>query len=102
MVDLCCNVTSCAHNTDHCCCKNTIQVGGDQTQDKTGTCCASFDRDSAARNAMESPQMQLSVDCDATNCVYNENRMCRAEHIDISGGSASDADGTICATFRTR
>ena len=102
MTDLCCNVTSCVHNSEHCCCKTAIQVDGQEAKDKSCTCCGSFDKDQAARNATETPQLQFSVDCDATNCVYNENRMCRAEHIDISGGSAQNSESTLCATFRTR
>ena len=31
----------------------------------------------------------ISIDCEATKCVYNSNYKCHAEHVDIKGGGAS-------------
>ena len=43
MTKLDCNVTSCMHNADNCCCKSEIIVDGHQAKDCCETCCGSFD-----------------------------------------------------------
>ena len=96
MTKLNCNVTSCVHNADDCCCKNSIVVEGQTARDKCDTCCASFDENKgdAFTNLFKTPENRLEVDCEAINCVYNERRRCVAEHIGIGGGKASRAGQT--------
>lgn len=104
MTGLKCGVTSCAHNCDHCCCKDEIIVEGNHATESHNTCCGSFDSRERERyvNMNETPNGQLKVGCEAVNCVYNENRFCHADHIDISGGGAGTAEQTECATFKMR
>ncbi len=101
MVNLECNVKSCMHNDDNCCCKNVIQVGGGHACRKDETCCESYDERMGDRftNMMEQPKHMLDVKCTATNCIYNEDHMCRASHISISGMNAAQMDETKCASF---
>lgn len=101
MVNLECNVKNCMHNEDNCCCKNVIQVGGDHACRRDETCCESFDEQRGDRftNKTEHPEHMLDVQCTATNCIYNENHICHANHISISGRGASQTDETKCASF---
>jgi len=104
MVRLDCDVKTCIHNADSCCCRGNILVDGEDADTKECTCCASFyeKTDSSYRNQYETPDVSLAVDCEAVNCRYNENHICRAEHINISGQSASDCRDTLCETFEAR
>ena len=104
MTKLNCNVTSCVHNADDCCCKNSIVVEGQTARDKCDTCCASFEEDKgeAFTNLFKTPENRLEVDCEAINCVYNERRRCVAEHIGIGGGKASSAGQTECTSFKAK
>ncbi|MFQ7574077.1 MAG: DUF1540 domain-containing protein [Lachnospira sp.] len=102
MTTLGCNVNSCTHNKDNCCCLNSIQVQGENACRCDDTCCESFyelDRESP-QNLNESPKTILSVACDATNCVFNEDKVCSADHISISGVCASSSCETVCASFQ--
>lgn len=54
------------------------------------------------KNASESPKINLSISCEASNCVYNEDKKCSADHIDISGICAQDASETVCASFKCK
>jgi len=104
MTTLGCTVTSCIHNSDDCCCKQTIIVDGTSAKAPHDTFCGSFDenRDGAFTNLFKVPETRLEVDCEAMQCVYNENRHCSAEHINIAGDGANQATHTECATFEAR
>ena len=104
MTKLDCSVTGCMHNAENCCCKNTILVEGKTAQDKCDTCCGSFDEKKGGtfRNLFKTPESRLEVECEATNCVYNTDRRCSAEHIGITGGNATVSMQTECSSFQNR
>lgn len=104
MTKLDCNVANCLHNSDHCCCKQTIVVDGRDAKDCCGTCCGSFDenRDGFFQNVFQTPESNLEVDCEACNCVHNDNRHCNASHIGIAGDGAGEAAQTECSTFKAK
>ena len=104
MTTLGCNVNACSHNKDNCCCLSSIEVHGNSACKCDETCCGSFyEADSeTAKNASESPKINLSISCEASNCVYNEDKKCSAYHIDISGICAQDASETVCASFKCK
>ena len=104
MTRLDCNVTNCLHNADHCCCKQSIIVDGSEAKECCDTCCGSFDanREGFFKNVFKTPESRLEVDCEAKNCVYNENYRCVADHIGIIGDGASEAEHTECSAFRER
>ena len=45
-------------------------------------------------------ESSLSVDCEAVQCIYNDNRHCAAAKIGIAGDGASRAEQTLCTTFQ--
>lgn len=104
MTRLDCTVTNCLHNSDRRCCKQAIIVDGREATDREETCCGSFDenREATFRNVFKTPENRLEIDCEAINCIYNENRHCHAEHVDVSGDGARKAEHTQCATFASR
>lgn len=104
MTNLGCNVNSCVHNKEKCCCLNSIHVDGTSATKVDDTCCGSYveSSETSPKNSAASPKLSLSISCDATNCVHNMDKKCVADHIDISGLCASDACETVCATFKDR
>lgn len=102
MTKLGCNVTNCLHNADNCCCKCAIVVEGQDAKKKCDTCCGSFDenKDGSFRNMFKTPENRLEVNCEAATCIYNDNRFCSAEHINISGKNANTSGQTECASFK--
>lgn len=104
MTRLDCNVTNCLHNADNCCCRREITVEGVQAKNCCDTCCGSFDekKEWSFKNLFKSPESRLEIQCDAQNCVYNENRLCIAERVDITGANAKKTGETECSTFKAR
>lgn len=104
MPSLKCDVTSCLHNSDKYCCKNTILVGGENAKDSQSTCCSSFDqaKNFSGRNEFETKNLALAVECEAVNCRFNDAKRCKAKHITISGGNAKETKETLCASFEQR
>ena len=104
MAILGCNVNSCTHNEDNCCCLNSIHVQGNSAEKCDDTCCGSFyeAKKDTTKNSAETPKETLSISCEATKCVFNDNKKCSADHISISGVCASDACETVCASFRCK
>ena len=104
MPKLSCDVSTCMHNAEHCCCKSTILVDGASADCAEKTCCSSFDerKGDSFRNSYERPNMSMPVECEAYHCVYNERRKCVADHIGIAGSSAKVSHETECSSFRMR
>ena len=104
MTKLDCNVTSCMHNADNCCCKRNIVVEGQEANKSCDTCCGSFNenKDNSFTNLFKSPESKLEVECEAENCIYNTAKKCTAERVGITGMGASKAGETECSTFRAK
>lgn len=104
MTKLDCNVTNCLHNADNCCCRRAISVEGDKAKKSSDTCCGSFDekKEWSFKNMFKSPESKLEIECDAVNCVYNENCLCEAEHVGIGGQGARKTGETECTTFQAK
>lgn len=106
MADLKCSVENCTYNEEHLCCKGDIMVGGKHADCCDGTCCESFSQKREGRDSFKNstchPTKTISIDCEATQCVYNSNYKCTAGHVDIKGCGACDCQGTACATFEEK
>ncbi len=99
MTNLGCNVQTCGYNKDCCCCRSNIVVEGSNACSKDETCCSSFKAQGQHTNSAHTPNGTLNVECGATNCKFNEARRCVADHIEISGASASSSAQTLCSSF---
>ncbi|MCD8124883.1 MAG: DUF1540 domain-containing protein [Lachnospiraceae bacterium] len=98
-----CSVETCVHNSDNRCCLSSIGVEGQYASREAETSCGSFAwRKECFCNKAEEPKRQLTVDCQAVDCVYNRDRMCSAGHIGIAGRTAHVSDETECQTFQAR
>ena len=106
MAELKCGVLNCSYNQEEYCCKGDIMVGGSHACDCDGTCCESFSEKREGRDSFKNstchPTKTISIDCEATRCVYNSNYKCTAGHVDIKGCGACDCRETACATFEER
>ncbi len=102
MAELCCSVENCTYNDQLLCCKGDINVGGEQACREEDTCCESFiqRREGAYVSSISHPSRVISIDCEATKCVYNEDYKCQADHVDIRGCGADDCRETACGTFK--
>jgi hypothetical protein len=79
-------------------------VGGRHAECSKDTCCDSF-RDHVSdrfSNSLDHPCQTISIDCEATNCVYNTNYRCFAQVVKIEGSDAVRRGETACATFSER
>ncbi|MCI7814055.1 MAG: DUF1540 domain-containing protein [Lachnospiraceae bacterium] len=98
---LVCSAQGCVYNEAMYCCKGDIQVGGETATRKDETCCDSFveRRQESAKSSMGTPSQKIQIDCKACHCTYNEDRICNADRVDISGANACHCDQTACQTF---
>lgn len=104
MTRLDCTVTSCMYNKEKSCCKDNIQVEGNNAKHSKDTCCSSFRErgEGNYQSSVDYPTKETSVSCKAEECTFNENSVCHAKHIGIAGGSACECKETECATFRCK
>ncbi len=105
MPELKCTVQTCVHNQQFLCDLDKIQVGGQNAKNPQETCCDSFQerKDGSYSNSVSSGHAASdcsTIDCKATNCMYNEQCKCYAGKISVEGGNARTCDGTECATFQ--
>ncbi len=102
MAELKCGVENCFYNKDCCCSKGDIMIGGKHAGTSKDTCCESFaeKKGDSYTSALNHPSKTISIDCEATKCMYNSNYKCYAEHVDIKGCGTSGCKGTECATFK--
>lgn len=100
MPSLSCNAQNCVHNKNNCCCISNIKIGGKNAKIEENTFCENFVESIGGMNLNESTCNYLSIDCMAESCVYNSERICNAERVDIGGVNASNSKDTECATFK--
>lgn len=104
MAMLTCEVATCTYNENRYCCKGDIMVGGKDAHVCEETSCDSFRNQETdhVKSSVEHPSRMISIDCEATNCVYNANYKCHAQNVMISGCKACDCGETACATFKQK
>lgn len=103
MADLKCVVENCVYNKNDLCSRGDILVGGKHASVIDETCCESFTQKREGMDAFTSsishPSKVISIDCEASKCIHNDNLKCVADHVDIRGCNACDCKETACATF---
>lgn len=98
---LVCSAQHCVYNTGMYCGKGDILVKGDHAKRACETCCSSFkEREvESVKSSIGTPSQSIQVDCTACDCQYNEDKVCCADQIDITGASACRCEQTECSTF---
>lgn len=103
MTDLKCSVDNCIYNAEHLCNRGDICVGGKNACCSDETCCESFAQHREGTDSFTSsithPSRNVSIDCEAVNCIYNRGLRCSADHVDITGCGACGCGQTACETF---
>ena len=101
MPALVCSAQNCVYNNAMYCGKGDIKVGGEHASVCQDTCCASFQerKRESARSSVGNPSTRIDIKCEASNCRYNDDCICHAEHVDIAGAAACDCGETECVTF---
>ena len=104
MTRLDCTVSTCVHNAEKCCCKSGIFVEGAEAKNCRDTYCGSFEENKGNffKNVFKTPESKLHVECDVVKCLYNDDHMCRADHITIKGDGARSVGQTECGSFREK
>lgn len=105
MPNLGCAVTTCYYNKNQKCCLEGIRVRGSEADTSDSTACGSFREkgEGTFTNSCEchmSPEQHSSVQCEAVKCCYNNNKVCHADAIDITGNGAKTYTETECKTFK--
>lgn len=104
MPEITCGAIKCAYNDDGYCEREGIRIDveDEHRQYSSCTCCDSFEEkgcgaDCGCENCAGE---NASVECFATDCIYNENRECIADSISVDGREAGSCTETCCDTFR--
>lgn len=104
MSELKCGAENCVYNFECLCSKGEICVGGKHADTSDKTCCESFaphrEGMDVFTSSLSHPSKNISIDCEAVKCMYNENYRCKAERVDIRGLGARGSAETCCKTFR--
>ena len=101
MPALVCSAQNCVYNKAMYCSKGDIKVGGQDATVCQDTRCDSFQerRMDSMKSSVGTPSTEIDIKCEAVNCKYNDQRICHAKHVDISGAAASTSTETECVTF---
>ena len=101
-----CSAITCIYNKEELCSKGDIKVTGDSAQTPDQTSCGSFQErkgDSMTASCASGCGCEMiQVDCEASKCMYNDDRKCSASQIGIAAPNASSSQQTMCGTFRNR
>ena len=104
MTNLECNVKNCYYNKSSKCCRDGINVEGQEATVIDATYCGDFKEKTEGTTAQAchcsaGPEDTLDVSCEAKNCVFNDNSKCHADKITISGNGAKHESQTECGSF---
>lgn len=114
---LSCSAVNCVNNMNGLCSANVINVRGSEAHTSSGTDCETFAQKGFVnafknlgnmniageiRQLVKRDEVEMSpgIKCGAANCVYNVNRACSANNVQIYGPGAATSEGTECETFR--
>lgn len=105
MPKITCEAIKCYYNAEGLCSKDSVKIeGSSTTKNSLGTCCESYENSDkcsgGACNLKNSVAGANSIECDATNCHYNEGKKCTANGINVIGHNADKCSETSCETFK--
>ncbi|KYH35383.1 hypothetical protein CLTEP_05590 [Clostridium tepidiprofundi DSM 19306] len=116
---LSCSATNCVHNMSGLCSANTINVSGIDANTSSSTQCDTFAEKGLKNSLMNAANVNISgqfrqlfnsssiemspiIRCTAERCKYNENKVCNAANVQITGPGALTSSKTYCETFVKR
>lgn len=107
MPNIGCDVVKCVFNTQGGCSRDYIEVEEScEANEACETYCDSFsDNMSEMKNCSCTngcPCSDAEIECEVTNCVYNENEYCTAEKIQVGTAHAKSNTETECDTFQRK
>ena len=105
MIKINCNVENCSHNKSGVCYSNRVNIEGNGAKDNNSTCCASFLDKRHYSTLTNNTNSNGSCDClvcDVVNCKYNDNKLCTADSISVSGNNVNVYIETNCDTFKLK
>lgn len=92
-----CNATNCFYNRNFECGAGAINVSGQSAVSTRDTTCTTFvdKAKSSFINSVEGLSTETyNIKCQAHNCIYNENKGCHADNVEI------DIHNACCNTFK--
>lgn len=112
-----CSAISCANNVNEFCVARTIHVTGNSAHSSRETDCDTFiekgdihstshftNRNLTGEFAQlfsgETVEMSPDIACEAEKCIYNVNRLCSADFVQIHGEEGRASGYTQCETFK--
>ncbi|OON91023.1 MAG: hypothetical protein ATN32_02785 [Candidatus Epulonipiscium fishelsonii] len=102
MPKLNCNADTCGHNCESLCGLNSIDIKGFSATTDSETKCSNFTTYTGASNSAADGNLDLYVQCQATNCTHNQEQECQADFIYIAGSNAVTENDTECSGFCPR
>ncbi|MGL5347892.1 MAG: DUF1540 domain-containing protein [Peptostreptococcaceae bacterium] len=100
-----CSVNNCSHNNSGTCYANRVNMEGQGSTESCSTCCASFLDERNYSNLTNNTNSSGSCDClvcHVGTCTYNNNSLCSAECISVSGQNVNLYSETNCDTFKMK
>lgn len=116
MSNLNCKSSKCIYNHSGLCNADYINVSGKYAHSSNETCCNTF-KEGSIKNTFNTLNnigifngvkqifsdntqgLRKEIYCDASNCYHNNNGVCKAENVLVSGSKARTLDETNCETF---
>lgn len=108
MPKLKCAAENCLYNQERYCLRHRIHVQGTKAVHVEETQCGSFkycedcEQPRVEFAFLDSENENISINCDCTNCKYNENDLCNKDFVKISGYGAMYRMGTTCESFERK
>lgn len=91
-----CSATNCTHNFNSQCKAGAINISGQSALKSGETTCTTFINESKSSfvNSIDALETDVcNIKCEACNCIYNENKGCHANNVQI------DMQNACCNTF---
>lgn len=94
-------VSTCAHNQGCYCVLDKVEVGGKNANTACMTCCDSFveRKEGEYVDSVKEATPTCSINCNASECKYNEGCSCTAGNVNVQGVGACTCKETECSTF---
>lgn len=100
MPNLKCLVKSCVYQTKGLCSARSIDVEDPNATCSDETKCSTFKYSTTLYDkSSHHTREEISIHCDAVQCLHNNDCNCNAKAVEIVGDFAANIDGTQCASF---